>query len=155
MRDNRVSGTSQLTLALVSFPPRSAANNSRADVLASAHDGNRRVAFEAQLSPITDDDITERTDHYQADGINVCWVTTGSWPPWMGIVPSIRIQEPNVEQPWTVGEDVARFDYTVGAWCIVSVGLTQFISWVLHEKVLVHPVRRRYRWIWLLSLVGC
>lgn len=121
----------------------------RADVLASAHDGSRRVAFEAQLSPITDDDITERTDRYQADGIDVCWVSSGSRPPWMGIVPSIRVQEPDGEQPWTVSDDVARFDYTAGAWCVVSVGLTQFISWLLREKVLVHAVRRRYRRIWL------
>jgi competence protein CoiA len=59
----------------------------RADVPASAHDGSRRVAFEAQLSPITDDDITARTSRYRADGIDVCWVSTGRWPPWMGTVP--------------------------------------------------------------------
>ena len=59
----------------------------RADVLASAHDGSRRVAFEAQLSPITDDDITARTSRYRADGIDVCWVSTGRWPPWMETVP--------------------------------------------------------------------
>lgn len=121
----------------------------RADVLASAHDARRRVAFEAQLSPITDDDITDRTDRYRAEGIDVCWVATGSRPPWMSIAPSIRIQEPDDERPWTVGDDVARFDYSTGAWCIVGVTLTQFIAWALHEKVILHPVRRRYRRIWL------
>jgi hypothetical protein len=59
----------------------------RADVLASAHDGSRRVAFEAQLSPITDDDITARTSRYRADGIDLCWVSAGRWPPWMETVP--------------------------------------------------------------------
>jgi competence CoiA-like predicted nuclease len=39
------------------------------------------VAFEAQLAPITDDDITARTGCYRADGIDVGWVSTGRWPP--------------------------------------------------------------------------
>jgi competence protein CoiA len=112
----------------------------RADVLASAHDGSRRVAFEAQLSPITDDDITTRTSRYQSAGIDVCWVSAGNWPPWMEAVPLAWVRAPGDGQPWTVSTSVARFDYTAGAWCFVGVELTQFVSWVL-----VHAVRRRYR----------
>jgi hypothetical protein len=58
-------------------------------------------------------------------------------------------REPDGEMPWTVSDDVARFDYATGAWCIVCVRLTQFVSWVLNEKLFVHAVRRRYRRIWL------
>jgi hypothetical protein len=30
---------------------------------------------------------TARTSRYRADGIDVCWVSTGRWPPWMETVP--------------------------------------------------------------------
>ncbi len=59
----------------------------RADVLACSRDGSRRIAWEAQLSPITDEDIRDRTSRYQAEGIGVCWVSPGELVPWMGIVP--------------------------------------------------------------------
>ncbi|WP_432978927.1 competence protein CoiA family protein [Dactylosporangium sp. CA-233914] len=62
----------------------------RADVLASSHDGTRRIAWEAQLSPITNDDIRERTERYQDNGIDVCWVSPADGVPWIGTVPSIR-----------------------------------------------------------------
>ena len=121
----------------------------RADVVASAHDGSRRVAFEAQLSPITNDDITARTGRYQEDGIDVCWVSAGGWPPWIEAVPSAWAQEPRGGQPWTVSSSVARFDYAAGAWCFVGVELTRFVSWELAGRLLVHAVRRRYRRIWV------
>ncbi|NJP35772.1 hypothetical protein HCJ94_28380 [Micromonospora sp. HSS6-12] len=38
----------------------------RADVLASSHDGTRHIAWEAQLSPITSEDIQERTERYRS-----------------------------------------------------------------------------------------
>ena len=67
----------------------------RADVLASSHDGVRRIAWKAQLSPITDDDIGERTERYEHAGIDVCWVGPAeARVPWLGVVPSIRVQEP-------------------------------------------------------------
>lgn len=117
----------------------------RADVLASTHDGSRRVALEAQLSPIGDDEIIERTDRYEADGIGVCWVTAGKWPQWMEIVPSAWVVEPAGGRPWAVGGTVARFDYAAGNWRTVPVSLTQFIAWVLNEQLLIHEVRPRYR----------
>ncbi|QDN54158.1 competence protein CoiA family protein [Streptomyces sp. S1D4-20] len=55
----------------------------RADVMASSPDGSRRIAWEAQLSPITDRDILVRTDRYAAEGIGVCWASPGPQsPPW-------------------------------------------------------------------------
>jgi hypothetical protein len=49
----------------------------RADVMAASVGGTRRMAWEAQLSPITVEDIAARTDRYAAEGIRVCWVYPG------------------------------------------------------------------------------
>src|SRR4051812_22172010 len=43
----------------------------RADVMASSADGEWRMAWEAQLSPITVEDIKARTDRYAAEGVAV------------------------------------------------------------------------------------
>ncbi|WP_425586687.1 competence protein CoiA family protein [Streptomyces rameus] len=53
----------------------------RADVMASSPDGSRRIAWEAQLSPITDGDILARTARYAAEGIGVCWASPGLQAP--------------------------------------------------------------------------
>jgi hypothetical protein len=50
----------------------------RADVMASSADGSQRMAWEAQLSPITVDDIVARTDRYAGEAIRVCWVHPGA-----------------------------------------------------------------------------
>lgn len=47
----------------------------RADVMASSVDGTHRMAWEAQLPPITLDGIAARTDRYVDEGIQVCWVS--------------------------------------------------------------------------------
>ena len=119
----------------------------RADVLASAHDGTRRIAWEAQLSPITDDDIRERTQRYRDEGIEVCWVSPAETAaPWIGKVPSIRVRDPRGEHPWAVVDGVAGFDFQQGAWMAVGdVDLTKFIRWVLNEKTAPHQVLPRYR----------
>ncbi|MFJ8691058.1 competence protein CoiA family protein [Micromonospora wenchangensis] len=121
----------------------------RADVLASSHDGAQRVVWEAQLSPITDEGIQERTERYWAEGIGVCWVSPGGKAPWIGTVPSIRVQEPRDGRPWTVVDGPAAFHFEHGTWIAVDdLELTAFISWVLHEQTIVHRVRSRYRRIW-------
>ncbi|WP_431676030.1 competence protein CoiA [Kitasatospora sp. KL5] len=48
----------------------------RADVMASSPNGARRIAWEAQLSAITEDEIRARTERYAAAGIGVCWVAS-------------------------------------------------------------------------------
>ncbi|MEU1812984.1 competence protein CoiA family protein [Micromonospora aurantiaca (nom. illeg.)] len=114
----------------------------RADVLASSHDG-------AQLSPITDEDIQERTERYWAEGIGVCWVSPGGKAPWMGHVPSVRVREPRDHQPWTVVDGPAAFHYEHGTWIAIDdPELTDFVRWVLREQTIVHRVRPRYRRIW-------
>ncbi|MGW3168231.1 competence protein CoiA family protein [Streptomyces sp. NPDC001142] len=68
----------------------------RADVMASSADGSRRMAWEAQLSPITVEDISARTDRYAAEGVMVCWVS-----PWL------RTSSSSVCVPvWAAGGDL-------------------------------------------------
>ncbi|MER6756590.1 competence protein CoiA family protein [Micromonospora echinofusca] len=121
----------------------------RADVLASSHDGTRRIAWEAQLSPITIDDIQERTERYRSAGVGVCWVSPAAQAPWMGHVPSIRVREPTQGRPWTVVEGPAAFDIDYGAWVAVdTLELTAFVRWASRGQPVVHEVRPRYRRVW-------
>jgi len=54
----------------------------RADVLAIAPEGARRVALEAQLAPMTEAVGVERTERYAQDGIETLWVTLKN-APWL------------------------------------------------------------------------
>ena len=62
----------------------------RADVLATSPDGCRRVAFEAQLSAITPDEIVARTANLAASDVEVCWVAERNVP-WLGHVPYFTV----------------------------------------------------------------
>ncbi|MDT0467966.1 MULTISPECIES: competence protein CoiA family protein [Streptomyces] len=65
----------------------------RADVMVFRPDGIRLMALEAQLSPITVEDIASRTSLYERDGVKVCWF--GFRPrPWVGAVPALLVQAP-------------------------------------------------------------
>lgn len=115
----------------------------RADVLATSPNGIRRIAWEAQLSPITDDDIRYRTTRYQADDVEVCWVSP-AWPPWLGVVPSVRVAEDAGEVE--VIDGAADFHYKVGAWGMTRrLPLAEFIRRVQDEIVVFHEVLPRYQ----------
>ncbi|MFD4862472.1 hypothetical protein [Streptomyces atratus] len=49
----------------------------RADVMATSPDSEQRMAWEAQLSLITVEDITARTDRYTAEGVAECRARPG------------------------------------------------------------------------------
>lgn len=119
----------------------------RADVLASAHDGSRRMAWEAQLSPITNDDIRERTRRYADEQIDVCWVSPAeSSVPWLSAVPAIRVQKSQDGRSLSIVDGVARFDFREGSWIqIEDLDLTQFIAWALRQQASPHQVLPRYR----------
>lgn len=122
----------------------------RADVLASSQDGTRRVAWEAQLSPITDEDLQARTDRYESAGIGVCWVSPAERVPWLGVVPSIQVADPGEGRTWTVADGAAGFDIDQGAWVRVSnLDLTAFVGWVLRRHTAAYRIRPRYRWVHL------
>ncbi|MGW4781538.1 competence protein CoiA family protein [Streptomyces filamentosus] len=119
----------------------------RADVMASSADGSRRMAWEAQLSPITVDDIAARTDRYAADGVRVCWVHPGARPPqWISAVPAVRVRAPQErDQPWVVDDGLAGFVYRSGRWEFQEEPLERFVRWALEEQLVPAEVLPRYR----------
>ena len=121
----------------------------RADVMATSPMSDDRMAWEAQLSPITDDDIQMRTDRYAADDIDVCWVSSRDRVPWLCTVPAIAVtttNPPTAAEKWIVRDGLVRFDYARGGWVqIDDVTLTTFVRWVLGESLTFHAIARRYR----------
>ncbi|MER5615869.1 competence protein CoiA family protein [Streptomyces sp. NPDC002215] len=119
----------------------------RADVMASSADGSRRMAWEAQLSQITVDDIADRTDRYADEGIRVCWVHPGARPPqWISAVPAVRVRAPKDRgQPWVVDDGLAGFVYRSGRWEIREETLERFVRWALEGQLVPAEVLRRYR----------
>ncbi|MFC9654138.1 MULTISPECIES: competence protein CoiA family protein [unclassified Streptomyces] len=119
----------------------------RADVLAVSPTGERRIAWEAQLSPITDDDLRERTDRYAADGIGVCWVTPRGRVPWLGSTPAMRIAAPERRgAPWTIADGIFWFDEKRGSWIRVQdTALMSAVRWVCEGGITAHEVMPRYR----------
>lgn len=61
----------------------------RADVPATDPTEAWKTALEAQLAPITDADITARTEKMRADGVTSIWFNDRPRPPWLGSVPSV------------------------------------------------------------------
>lgn len=73
----------------------------------------------------------------------MCWVSPAGRTPWMGIVPSIRVRDPQGERPWTVVNGPAAFNYQDGAWTAVTDReLAPFVRWVLHGQTIQHRVPR-------------
>ncbi|OEJ22512.1 competence protein CoiA family protein [Streptomyces subrutilus] len=120
----------------------------RADVMAASPDGTQRMAWEAQLSPITLDDIQARTDRYLDEGVRVYWVSPHKRPPrWISAVPAVRVRAPEEHEPqlWMVDDGLAGFDYAAGRWMFREEELVQFVRWALHGQVVPVESMPRYR----------
>ncbi|MFI0741198.1 hypothetical protein ACH4PU_24440 [Streptomyces sp. NPDC021100] len=119
----------------------------RADVMASAPDGARRMAWEAQLSPITDEDISARTARYRDARIAVCWVSPHKRPPsWIDMVPAVRVRAPEARDvPWVVDDGLAGFDFAAGRWEFREEELPRFVRWVLLGQLVPSRSLPRYR----------
>ncbi|MFF5379445.1 competence protein CoiA family protein [[Kitasatospora] papulosa] len=114
----------------------------RADVMASSPDGTARMAWEAQLSAITAEEIKERTARFAKDGVRVCWVAT-RLRPWVGAVPSVHARPPTEDEArWTVASGLVRFEVEScndrwecpaghGHWREADTDLRSFVQWVL------------------------
>src|SRR5699024_3273643 len=129
----------------------------RADVLASDPTGAWRIALEAQLSPITADDILSRTDRMRANQLGVCWFSDRPRPPWLGTVPSIRLEPSDGDRQLLVAEGLYRF---APPWwqAVRAVALVEFLGWLFAGKAVPHHVRRpqglpqrQPAWIWTAS----
>lgn len=110
----------------------------RADVMVFRPDGTRLMALEAQLSPITVEDIAARTGLYERDGVQVCWF--GFRPrPWVGTVPTLLVQAPEErEQEWRVAAGLARLSTRPVSWSPVGAALSDAVSWMLTGRIVPH-----------------
>ncbi|MEU1673296.1 competence protein CoiA family protein [Streptomyces roseifaciens] len=120
----------------------------RADVMVFNPDGTRLMALEAQLSPITVEDIAARTGLYERDGVAVGWF--GLRPrPWVGTVPTLLVQPPDDPgDGWVVAAGLARFRWdrgTVhigrGSWWPVEATLADAVAWIPAGRVVPYTPR--------------
>ncbi|MEU9778342.1 competence protein CoiA family protein [Streptomyces sp. NPDC047968] len=110
----------------------------RADVMVFRSDGTWLMALEAQLSPITVEDIAARTSLYVRDGVRVCWF--GFRPrPWVGSVPTLLVQAPEERgQAWGVTAGLARLSTRPLEWHPVTATLNDAVSWMLMDQIVPH-----------------
>lgn len=116
----------------------------RADVLATDPAGTWATALEAQLAPITDADITARTEKMRADGVTSIWFSDRPRPPWLGTVPSVRLERPEGANHLAVGEGLVKF--TGRDWSPVPASLTRFLTWAFTRRIVTHAPRTPLRY---------
>ncbi|MER7150187.1 competence protein CoiA family protein [Streptomyces lydicus] len=117
----------------------------RADVMVFSPDGDRLMALEAQLSPITPEEIAVRTGLYERDGVRVCWF--GFQPrPWVGTVPTLLVRSPaDRGHEWSVSAGLARLPSENADWSPVGATLADAVSWMLTGRIVPHTPRSRSR----------
>ncbi|MGX7760547.1 competence protein CoiA family protein [Streptomyces angustmyceticus] len=111
----------------------------RADVLATDPAGAWTTALEAQLAPITGADITARTEKMHADGVASIWFSDRPRPPWLGTVPSVRLERPDGPRDLTVAEGLVKFSDR--GWSSVPASLPQFLTWAFTRRIVPHAPR--------------
>ncbi|MFE1765403.1 competence protein CoiA [Streptomyces angustmyceticus] len=111
----------------------------RADVLATDPAGAWTTALEAQLAPITGADITARTEKMHADGVASIWFSDRPRPPWLGTVPSVRLERPDGHGDLTVAEGLVKFSDR--GWSSVPASLPQFLTWAFTRHIVPHTPR--------------
>ncbi|MEV5877307.1 competence protein CoiA family protein [Streptomyces sp. NPDC052101] len=115
----------------------------RADVVASDPTGTWRMALEAQLSPITAADITERTERMDAHGVTCCWFSDRPRPHWLGAVPSVRLV--TTDDGVAVAEGLVKFA-GCGWNAVPQVPVADFLRWVFTCQIGPHVPRVRLRY---------
>lgn len=116
----------------------------RADVLATDPAGSWKTALEAQLAPITGADIIARTEKMRADNVNSIWFSDRPRPPWLGIVPSVRLERPEAAQHLVVAEGLMKFESH--SWKPVPTSLTNFLTWAFTHRIGPHTPRTEPRY---------
>lgn len=134
--------------------------NWRADVLSSSHNSTIRMAWEAQLSPVSIEEIQQRTRRIIDDRVGICWVSTRLHP-WLGAALSIVVNPPTTDEAdWQVAAGLARFEIEAcdvherhwqcplgehGHWRSLESTLPTFVRQVLEGCVMAHkPAERLY-----------
>ncbi|MEU5647191.1 hypothetical protein [Streptomyces milbemycinicus] len=111
----------------------------RADVLATDPTEAWKTALEAQLAPITNAGITDRTERMRADGVTSIWFSDRPRPPWLGTVPSIRLATEDTREGLLVAEGLVKFHGR--GWKPVPASLTDFLAWTFARRVVPHTPR--------------
>ncbi|MFB7398414.1 hypothetical protein [Streptomyces sp. NPDC056191] len=112
----------------------------RADVLASDPAGAWRVALEAQLSPITADDISARTARMLKDGVSSVWFSDRVRVPWFVVVPWARVRTAE-RGGLVVIEGLSRFPNGHWEQGPPAVPAAEFLRWVFGDRVVAHQRR--------------
>lgn len=111
----------------------------RADVLATHPTGDWQIALEAQISPITRQDIITRTQLMNSDSVSAIWFTDRKRPPWLGHVPSARVSLHD-EHGLLVTDALAKF--TKGSWQSgPQTPAATFLKWIFTGQVVPHHRR--------------
>ena len=118
----------------------------RADVLASDPGGAWRVALEAQLAPITADDIRARFERMAADGVSSIWFSDRPCPSWLGAVPSVRLDRDSAGQDLVIAQGLEK--WTGGLWEAVAATLAQFLEWAFAGRIVASMPRTSRSLIW-------
>ncbi|MFJ8762062.1 competence protein CoiA [Streptomyces cyaneofuscatus] len=116
----------------------------RADVLATDPAGSWKTALEAQLAPITGADIIARTERMRADSVTSVWFSDRPRPPWLGTVPSVRLERPEAAEHLMVAEGLMKFESH--SWMPVPTSLTHFLTWVFTHRIGPHTPRTAPRY---------
>ncbi|MGW7368437.1 competence protein CoiA family protein [Streptomyces sp. NPDC054841] len=108
----------------------------RADVLATDPAGDWQIALEAQLSPITRQDIAARAELMRNDTVWSIWFSDRQRPLWLGHVPSARVSLSD-EHSLLVADALAKF--AEGAWQAgPHVPVAEFLGWIFTGQVIAH-----------------
>lgn len=118
----------------------------RADVLASDPAGDWKMALEAQLAPITEADLSARTERMCADCVTSIWFSDRLRPPWLGTVPSVRLAAADSNGGGLlVAEGLVKFNGR-GWGAAPQVTIADFLGWVFAGKVIPHAPRTALRY---------
>jgi Competence protein CoiA-like family len=130
----------------------------RADVLASDQGGTWRIALEAQLAAITDDDIKDRTGRMQAGGVRSIWFSDKPCPPWLGVVPSVRLAQSDDGEGLVVAEGLVKFHpcsegtyidrFLRSGWEPIPATLVEFLRWAFAGAIRPHKRRFHDAMVW-------
>ena len=107
----------------------------RADVMASDPGGAWRVALEAQLAPITAGDITARTERMRVNGVPSIWFSDRPKPPWLVVVPSVRLAQADDSEHLVIAAGLVKFD---GYWQAVPASLADFLRWAFTGRIVTY-----------------
>ncbi|MFJ2271898.1 competence protein CoiA [Streptomyces sp. NPDC087849] len=71
--------------------------------------------------------------------VTLIWFSDRPRPPWLGTVPSVRLEQPEGVKRLAVAEGLVKF--TGRGWSAVPASLTQFLTWAFARRIVPHAPR--------------